>query len=57
MGLRGGVGIGIPAGGACAPARPGDVKTAWVSNAHAETVLGWRPTVAFADGFRELMEE
>lgn len=40
-----------------APARPGDVKTAWVSNAHAETVLGWRPSVSFADGFRELMEE
>lgn len=37
--------------------RPGDVKSAWVSNAAAETVLGWRPLVSFADGFRALMED
>lgn len=37
-------------------ARPGDVPTAHVSSSRAESILGWRPSVSFADGLDELIE-
>lgn len=38
-------------------ARPGDVPSALVSNEKAKAELGWRPTVDFEQGLRELVDE
>ena len=37
------------------PARPGDVHRLWVDNALVERLVGFRPTVEFADGLAELV--
>jgi len=38
------------------PARPGDLRSNLVSAERAARVLGWRPTVAFADGVARTVE-
>ena len=38
------------------PGRPGDFKGIDISNAHAEQLIGWRPTTSFRDGMRQYVE-
>jgi UDP-glucose 4-epimerase len=39
------------------PPRPGDVPSALVSSQRAAQVLGWRTSVSFEEGLRELLDE
>jgi UDP-glucose 4-epimerase len=36
--------------------RPGDFRGVEVSNAHAEQLIGWRPTTPFRDGMRQYVD-
>ena len=38
------------------PGRRGDFKGIDISNAHAEQLIGWRPTTSFRDGMRQYVE-